>query len=496
MSEMNGKKSMGSRWDAIIGFFSPERGAKRRAWRAIQQWSTNSYRAARHTRIGQNRPTAASADYHLEAGWDRTELVDRARQIERDNPIADGLLTRSVENVIGCGIRAQVRSEDAEFNKMAKDLWDDWCYDSDVRGLDSFYELQALVFRSLLRDGDVGTILLSDGQLQAIESDQIAAPPEKRQQRNHIDGIDLDHRGKPKNYYVVTNEDDHYIIPRRRDRAHRKIIPAEDMIFLARRKRLGQTRGEPCFSQTFELFDQIDGLIEAVIVSARMGACFGLLLESPHIPSGLPTVEGAGGKTHYNWSMEPGMIKRLEPGESVKQVSPQHPSQNFSEFLSTTGRLLGLQLGLPLELIFMDFSKTNYSSARASLLQAYQAFRCHQAYIKNHWCKPIYRWKISQWVADGQLPDIPTKFRHSWISPGWQWVDPVKEIQAAQMGIDAGLTTMSDIAMGQGKDLVELLETRQRELELMREKNIPIIRSTATRDPDQEIARVAGMPIE
>lgn len=472
-------KTISERFDDLIGFFSPARAARRKYWRSFSQ----SYRAASHSRIGRAKPVNASADYHLEREWDRIEMVDRARAVERDNPIAAGLLSRAVENVVGCGIRPQARTEDEEWNNRAEELFEEWSHRADVRGLDSFYELQQLAVRSYLRDGDFGAVLLDSGQLQMVESDQLAAPTDKRFTPNHVDGIDLDDRGKPIAYHIVKGRGDQHYYPRRRDQVERIKVPADDFIFVARRNRLGQTRGEPCFAQSFELFDQLDGLIESVVVAARMAACFGMVITSNYPPNQLPNITGADGRSYREWNMEPGMIKTLEPGETVSQVKPDHPSQNFSDFMATIGRLLGLQLGMPLELVFMDFSRTNYSSARAALIQARQSFKQIQDRMITHFCRRVYLWNVRRWIEDGLLELREDWARHVWATPAWKWIDPLKEIQAHLVGVDAGMMTLSDVAKSQGRDLLELLEQRARELKLQKDLGIPEVRSTMTREP-------------
>nr|MDD5422826.1 phage portal protein [Candidatus Omnitrophota bacterium] len=51
----------------------------------------------------------------------------------------------------------------------------------------------------------------------------------------------------------------------------------------------------------------------------------------------------------------------------------------------------------------------------------------------------------------------------SWIAPGWEWVDPLKEVQAAEVGLKNGITTYSDLYASEGKDWEESLEQRKRE---------------------------------
>jgi capsid protein len=147
------------------------------------------------------------------------------------------------------------------------------------------------------------------------------------------------------------------------------------------------------------------------------------------------------------------------------------------------GRLLGLQLGLPLELVFMDFSRTNYSSARAALIQAQASFKKVQDRLITHFCRRIYLWNIERWIEDGLLEARDDWKKHTWARPAWKWIDPLKEVQANMIAVDAGMMTLSDVAKSQGRDLLELFEQRSRELKMQRDLNIPEVRSNYGRDP-------------
>jgi lambda family phage portal protein len=479
-------KSWGERVDDFIGVLSPRWAVERKAWRTAQQFSRRSFRGANHSRLGRSKSRGASSDYHLESGYDRRDMVDRARALERDNPIADGLLTRNVENVVHEGIKPQARTADPKWNKAAEELWtEEFVPNADVRGFCDFYDLQGLIQRSLKRDGDIGAIKLDTGQLQIIESDQLAAPLGKIFSPRHIDGIDLDDRGRPVAFHVVVEQEPAQVWPNRREQAPRAKIEAEDFMFLARRKRAGQTRGVTDFATAFEHFDQIEGLVEAVITAARMAACVGLMIKRPHPFTGMPEATGSDGVTRKNFRLEPAMVKYLEPGEEVTQVNPMQPSQNFSEFLVSIARILGLPFGLPLELLFMDFSRTNYSSARASLLQAYRTFRGDQRYLINHLCKPTWLWQVERWIEDGRLEARDDWKKHAWIPPGWAWVDPVKELQSEIMAVDANFKTVSEVVTSMGRDFIDTLDQREREIAEFGKRNIPIVRSSQTRDPLQ-----------
>jgi lambda family phage portal protein len=480
--------SWSQRFDSVIGFFSPKRQARREYWREAQEnMRRYAYRSALHSRLGKGRVFSGSADFNLEQGLDREIIVDRCREAERNNVIAAGLITRAVENVIGCGIKAQAESDDDAWNVQAMGLWNAWCHadQSDVRGIDDFYSRQKLTFRSYLRDGDVGTVLVSAGSrrgmLQSVESDEIASPVGETLSARMVDGVELDRFGRPIRFHIVQDTDTSKTSSIRDGVSGRKVVNAEDFLFLARRGRLNQTRGMPALAQGIKLLEQIDGNIEAVSVAVRMAACFGLVIESGGVPEGLPNIAGGDGKNYSSMALEPGMVKHLDPGDSIQQIKPEQPTGSFSDLVALLSRLVGIPLSLPLELVLLDFSKTSYSSARASLLQAYRAFRCHQQDFVAQWCRPIYLWKVREWVDSGLLPQREDWKEHSWLTPSWEWVDPLKEMSAHALAVDYGFSTVSGVVRSMGNDFDQQVAQRGREIAAMEAAGIPLVQSTHTR---------------
>ena len=59
--------------------------------------------------------------------------------------------------------------------------------------------------------------------------------------------------------------------------------------------------------------------------------------------------------------------------------------------------------------------------------------------------------------------------RHSWIPPGWQWIDPKKEADGKEVEVNLGTETVSDIILSQGQDPKVKLERRAKELKYIKE---------------------------
>ena len=113
---------------------------------------------------------------------------------------------------------------------------------------------------------------------------------------------------------------------------------------------------------------------EAELVAARIAACFSIFITS-EASMDLGTGYDRNVQGQYLESLEPGMIRHLLPGESITSFNPQRPAATFEPFVERILRAISAALGLPYELVAKDFSKTNYSSARAALLEARRYFR-------------------------------------------------------------------------------------------------------------------------
>jgi hypothetical protein len=138
---------------------------------------------------------------------------------------------------------------------------------------------------------------------------------------------------------------------------------------------------------------------------------------------------------------------------------------------------------MPLELVMLDNSRVNYSSMRGGMLQYYRHAKGEQRHFCDHFLKPVWDWKIAEFIARGLLPNHPDAFRADFVPEGWTWLDPITEAQGQQLALDMGITTLDEVTKSMGKDFATLLQQRKREIEDMRAAGLPEVRSTFTRDP-------------
>ena len=480
--------------DRLIRALSPGWAARRELDRLqleeAERIRFSAYRGAQHRRWDRAPPThrGTSANWEQEQGYDRREMVDRARQLQRDSVLAASILESSTLSVVGCGFPLQVRSSSKTFNEDVEGLWEEWAtHKADSRGMSTLHELVALSHMGRNRDGDAGLVLQPNGTVRAVESDEIASPDGPYRPDKGVDGIDLDRNGKPTRYWVTSDARAGW--GDRRETAAVSPVDPKQMIFLPRRQRVGQTRGVSVYHSVSWIFDQVDGQIEATTAAARMAACFGLVIKREARGfGGLATATDSNSVTRKKVGLEPAMVMELDPGETIEQVRPDHPGTNFGDFIRLLARFVGRPLGLPLEVILLDFSEATFSSARGALLEAWKMWRRDQDLIRRVYRK-LYAWKLRQWVEDGSLRGkLPPEDKINAIfhAPGWQWVDPIKEIQAAGLAIELGLDTRNNVAAKQGLDYEDIIAIRAREDALAESAGVEILRSTLTRDPMPE----------
>ena len=170
------------------------------------------------------------------------------------------------------------------------------------------------------------------------------------------------------------------------------------------------------------------------------------------------------------------MIWKLRDGESFEGFSPARPNAALDPFLRFMVREVATGVGVSYESLSKDYSKSNYSSSRLSILDDRQAFRVLQQWVIRNFLYPLFR----QWFRQASLAGVirikdAASAEDEWLHacrfrpPGWQWVDPTKEIAAAIAAVQAGFTTVGDVIAqnGGGTDPEDVFKARRKELDLL-----------------------------
>lgn len=472
-----------------------------------------AYKGAGNTRdIVAWQPRRGSADSDLLR--ELPLLTGRSRDIERNNGVASGVIRTLTDNVVGTGFRLVPRPNylalgldkawaDAWALQVSA-LWWQWAETTACHAGDTmiFDQLTTQVLRGqLLNGGALGLPLWipdrGDGfatKLQTVEIDRLSNPQGAPDTQFRRGGIDFGSYGEPKVYNIrnahpgdallmgaATDAFTWTPVPRRTDFGRARVLHIFDP------ERPAQSRGRPLLAPVLSEFKNVDRYTMAELQAAVVNAMIALVVKTPMEMDAV----GELFRTQENYlaareehgkslRMESGGILPLFPGDEASSFLPQRPATGFGAFLEVMHRIIGLPAGLPYELVMKDFSKTNYSSARASMLEAWRSFLRMRDWLGTQWCDPVYDLWLEEMVNAGKI-EAPSFYamracwtRCRWIGPGRGWVDPVKEAQAAQIRMASFITTLEDeCAELTGGDWREKLDQAAVERAYKIEKGLP-----------------------
>jgi lambda family phage portal protein len=183
-------------------------------------------------------------------------------------------------------------------------------------------------------------------------------------------------------------------------------------------------------------------------------------------------------------------IPVLQIGDEVKMNASPRAHTAFPLFLTAFLQRVASARGISYEQLSMDWSKTNYSSARAALNEVWRTISRLFAQFTEQVLDPIRYCQVEEAFDRGYIvppegaPDfweLPAAYLNGrWIGPGRGYVDPTKEAEGANMRIDGLLSTLQDEAATQGLDFEELLDQAEFEQEELSARNLTRKSTAAT----------------
>jgi lambda family phage portal protein len=480
--------------DSIVSAVSPVAALRRMQARRVLR----SYQGAEPSRVSSNRvPKNNPADIELMGPFGADRLRAWARDLVRNNSYAWGVVDTIVSSVVGCGIRAQSTFEtpagdDVEtVNDQRDKIWSEWSESCDVNGQFTLEEMQAIAQREMVEAGEVlirvlrlpsttyrGIYRPVPLALEIIEADRLAGDKDTYasgispvNSNRIIRGVEVDELGKPVAYWIYK---DHPLQPYAFTRTPER-VPANEIIHLFRRERIGQTRGVSWFAPALSWIRDLGTYVDNEIQASAVASCFTIAIktETPlgrlSDPDGGDSTDDVGNSIDY---MEPGSIVRLRPGESVEGINPGRPNAGAEPWIALILRGIAVGTGLSYEVVARDYSQTSYSSSRTSQLEDRRRFRCWQQYLIRHMLQPVWDAFVES-AAISALPGFPTSAELlddrrrfapvEWQTPEWEWVDPQSEQTASEMALNSFTDTYANVLGSRGRSYRSVFYQRAKE---------------------------------
>lgn len=236
-------------------------------------------------------------------------------------------------------------------------------------------------------------------------------------------------------------------------------LAAEHVIHLFREEWPGQLRGRSMFEPVVKRYEDLDEYIDAENVRKKIEACFvGFIQPSADVDTAADMGKIEDGEFSENGfeleSFEPGMLERLNPGETIEFGDPK-PSVGMGEFARVT--LLGATAGInvPYEHGTGDLSNVNYSSYRAGSLE-FQRFcgRLQWITIIPTALERVWGWfQQDAWEAGVFARN---DYEIDWTPPAFESIDRGKDAKADEAELALGLTSRRKLVGARGYDLGEI----------------------------------------
>lgn len=473
--------------------------------------------------------------------YDWELLTARTRDLYRNDGNMSGAIQIHLDNIIGSGLRLSAKPDwrslgqspewAAEWSRVVESRFTNWAQDGDcwidaARQL-SFGGILNQGYRSFMTTGDIcATAEWIDGRpslyrtaIKMIESDRLSNPMERPETDFLRGGVEYDKHGAPIRYHVrvrhqhgVSISPDSYVwkaVPRETPWGRRQFIHIFDQ------ERPDQPRGVSKFAAILRKSKMLDNFDRATLQAAVVNAMYAAVIESEFDGQAVAAALGSadfddsalgnylqalstfhkGANVRFNGVK----IPHLFPNESFKLTTPKHPMAEYPAFVESSLRHLASGLNLSYEQLARDYSKTNYSGARAGWLETWQFFKARRAAIPGQFASIIYAlWLEEEMDRDPSLspagaPDFwdakSAWCRAKWLGPAQGNIDPAKEEKAYSERFAGNRITYEEYFAERGQDWEEQLvqraaeEKRKRELELA---DVEVDQDPVTPDEEEE----------
>ncbi|WP_288229832.1 phage portal protein [uncultured Desulfovibrio sp.] len=415
-----------------------------------------------------------------------------------DNAVGTGLVPKSSIPHKLLGIS---REEAVAIGEKMEWVFSIWSQQAHARGIAHFEDLQYLGITSVLRQGEMlhlPVILpLDSGRvfglaIQDISPTRLCTPADKRLDLNIKDGIEFTSYGKPQAYWLacpppsLVPVDQQQLFSDSFIRRAARLGHRPNVFHLFRYEEEEQVRGVSALSNGMKLFRNLNDALDSELFSQVIAASFpvfvGLENGTAQLPPEVQEAYGMDAQGPVERVMEfgPGTVTFGNPNEKPYVLKNERPSANFPPFVEIILRSLAAMLGIPYESLAKDFSKTNYSSMRAALNEAWKLYMFYRRWYGRLYTQPIWEMVIEEaylrnflGLADAIDALSPAAGFYegrqywcsaTWVGPARGSIDPVKEIQATIMALEARLATYGEAWAERGGDFSDALPVMEEEL--------------------------------
>lgn len=409
-------------------------------------------------------------------------VLARSRYLAANNPYAAAAKETFVSALVGAGIKPSSLVKQPELKAAIQEAWLDWTDEADADGLTDLYGVQSIVAAEMFEAGECFVRIRprrpEDGltvpmQLQVLPAEMLDLSDNRGLDngRRVEMGIEFDAIGRRVNYHFFRQHpgsDQTFNTMA----GEKTIVPAGEVLHLYRRIRSGQIRGIPHTLSGIVVAAIMDCYDDAELERKRTAALFGGFITRPAVDNTDHPLEEALAAASADGvssgaALEPGALVDLADGEDIKFAAPADVGGSYEAFQYRNLLRMAAGFGVPYAAMTGDLRQTSYGSIRAGLVEFRRRVEAMQHHVMVfQFCRPIWQ----RWMDEAVLsPEVSLPLslsayvankrqfqRAKWITPKWEWIDPLKDRQAEAVAVDNGWKSRSDVIEAEGYDPEEV----------------------------------------
>jgi lambda family phage portal protein len=423
-------------------------------------------------RTGVN-PQGTGPNYHYRTEDKYYADIEQARDMDRNDGLVGTLVDRRVDNIVQSGFVQHPATGDKGLDLELYNRWESFSNDPDqcdVAGELTWKEMERQACRSESIDGDIVVLGTEDGSFQLVEAHSIKT---KSRKENTFLGITTDRYGKRIQYHILEELNEFGLKGESRPVDVRDSEGLRQVFHVYNPKRVRQNRGVTQLAPVFAYSGMLEDINFAKLVQQQVVSCFAIFRKMAAGSPSLPSVDGmfgdastqpTGSGVRQLEGIQPGMMIDGVPGEELQGFSPSVPNAEYFDQVKLILQIIGVNFGLPLCLVLMDGSETNFSGWRGAVDEARKGFIADQLNLVRRLHSPAWRWWVSRLLENEPAIRKASKrsgvdiFGHVWNLPTWSYIEPVADAEGDATQLRNALTSPRRMHAARGKDWETIAE--------------------------------------
>ena len=422
-------------------------------------------------------------DEELEYANSLIKLRKRSHDLIKNNLTVAGIQQRFINIICGEGVKIRVTSKSKRQKKNIEKLFKPLFKYIDLSGTTSFETIIDQIVAWSFASGDILISLpVDEGRkglqtvIELIDAHRVQTPREYESSGSVRQGVKYDGKGRVVGYYVLDSDKPNmynggkeaFTYMPRYKLLNGKARLVTDLFKAPWNTRPNMSRMYPLVTPLMTLLKNFDSYMEAVIVGARVAACFSAFVKTSSPKGTKDSFEGAGAGTADNRNpdqrvtkLQPGQIVYMRPQEEVQFAAPNRPGDNADAYMLRNYRMIAAYFQVPYEILFLDLNKVSWSAWRGGSLETRKMIRRWRRELRNKidWIVGTYYIEgIEKGLIRGELGRIETQVK--FVSDGL--LDPEKQARADKIDI-VDLKSKQNILSDRGEEYEDMKAEREQE---------------------------------